>query len=199
MKRVYLLTVMALVVCGSMLTGCSKNGDFTYIPAGSGGQGDNPSNLEIDGAYVYHGTWELDGQVVDQAYVWDRDTTIRVGRMPLSSLIYLALDTENRAEAYNTVNPQNYELKVKEQLWTDYSFSRYALEGKDFMMYAEYGGRQHEIHIVVDRTSPFVLRSSDKKSLAVTLDMNAITVDGSVVRTFSPASRLYFRSTEEQE
>lgn len=183
--KAYLMT--GLVALCAIMTSCSSDSRDSIIGI---------DYVPYDGnATGYYGTWSIGEQVIDHAYVWDCDTALRLGHTPLLEYIKpLVQEGELRAELISTIWHADYTLPIEQTGFSDNS-TYFRIPQKNFRLFAEYGGEEHEIVVTTSPNNSTMVKNQGGKSLNILLRLTEIRIDGVLQKVFDPEETLTYTST----
>ncbi len=188
MRHLKVLFVMGLVATSALLTSCSSDDGSSVIYYG----GSIPSSGDATGFY---GSWSIGEQVMDQAYVWDCDTALRMGNMPLVELISpLVTEGEQRNSLINTIWHLDYNVPIEQTGYSE-DATYFRIPQKKFILYAEYDGAEHEITIISSPANSTMMRGRNNSSLTILLRITEIWIDNVVQKTYDPELTLNYTSS----
>ena len=188
MRHLKVFYVMGLIATCALFSSCSTDSGNTVIPTYI----DIPDDGDATGFY---GSWSIGDQVLDQAYVWDCDTALRMGNMPMVELVSpLVTEGEQRNSLINTIWHLDYNVPIEQTGYSE-DATYFRIPQKKFILYAEYDGAEHEITIISSPANSTMMRGRNNSSLTILLRITEIWIDNVVQKTYDPELTLNYTSS----
>lgn len=191
MRHLKVLFVMGLIATCALFTSCSSDSGSSVLPYAI----ELPGNGVSGDAIGFYGTWNMGSMVLDQAYVWDCDTALRLGHIPLVELISpLVTEGEQRNSLINTIWHLDYNVPIEQTGYSE-DATYFRIPQKKFTLYAEYGEDEHEITVISSADNSTMVRGRNNSSLTIILRIAEIQIDGVVQKTYDPELALDYTSS----